>query len=292
MALAALATLAAWLAIILSETGWESALALAVSMCRRNLDETLAHGGELGRLSLLIPLGFGIVLALSEAARLLRATRRWTGSLTPAPGPLSKRLLRLARKSGLCGKLVLVDAERPLVFTHGLLGPKVWLSTGLVDLLTDQELEAVLQHEAYHVLARDPLKILAARCLSRALFFAPVARDLCEAYLVSKEVAADEHAMWAMDEVLPLARALRKLIGAQPVTAPEAVLVGQLDLTEARLLALLDPRQPVPLFTPKHLGASMLLLLILLAIAFAPAAGHAPSLAECAPLAQAFSALL
>jgi Zn-dependent protease with chaperone function len=279
-----LATLAAWLALTLSATGLESALALFVTICRRTLDETLAHSGELGRLSLLLPLGLGLFLALTEALRLTRATRRWMMTLTPVHCAPNKRLRRLSRKCGLLPYIALVRIDRPLVFTHGLVNPQIWLSTGLVDALSDNELEAVLRHEAHHRTARDPLKILVARCLGRGLFFIPVARDLCEAYCLAKEIAADEHATRIMGDALPLARALRKLI-AHPIPLMGAALVSEGNTVETRLLALLNPSQPIPFFATKHLGLSLLWLLILLTIVFAPAAGHVPSLSECAPTA-------
>jgi len=278
-----LATLATWLTLFLTGTGLESALALFVTVCRRTLEETLAHSGELGRLSLLLPLGLGLVLSLGEALRLMFATRRWMAFVRRIQGDAPKRLRHLALKSGLDQGIILIRTNRPLVFTHGLLHPQVWISTGLLELLDEDELEAVLLHEAHHVSARDPLKILAARCLSRALFFVPVARDLCETYLISKELAADEHATQALDDAVPLVRALRKLLLTQPVLVPEAVVVGKLEVTESRLLSLLNRKQPLALFDLSRLGVSLVLLAVFLAIALAPAAGHLPSLSECAP---------
>ena len=278
-----LATLSAWLTLLLWGTGLESVLALFVTVCRRTWDEAWTHSSELGRLSLILPLGLGLVLALSEAVRLLRATRRWMALLAPVQCRVPKRLRRLARKGGLDQRIVLIRSDRPLVFTHGLLHPQVWLSTGLRDLLSDKELEAVLLHEAHHVRARDPLKILAARCLSRALFFVPVARDLCETYLISKELDADKQATAALNNPVPLVRALRKLLLAQPVSVPEAVVVGKLEVTESRLLWLLHPERPLPLFHARHLGVSLVLLAVFVAIALAPAAGHLPSFSECPP---------
>lgn len=279
--LVSLATLAAFIALAFSERGLEALLALVVTVCRRTLNETLAHGADLGRLSLLLPLGLGLVLAVEEALRLSHTTWRWIASLTTLRCTPNGRLRHLARKCGLTDKAVLVCADRPLVFTHGLLNPKVWLSTGLLRTLADDELEAVLRHEAHHLNARDPLKILAARCLSRVLFFVPVARDLCDAYCVAKEIAADEHAARMMGDALSLARALRKLIAAGPIPAPEAALVGERNATEARLLALLDPSRPLPLFPLQRLGVSTLWLIAFLIAAFAPTAGHMPSFGEC-----------
>jgi hypothetical protein len=66
--------MAAWLALNLSVSGWTPLLALVVTMCRRTLNEALAHGAELGRLSLLLPLGLGLCLGTIEGARLTLAT--------------------------------------------------------------------------------------------------------------------------------------------------------------------------------------------------------------------------
>ena len=146
-----LATIAAWLTLILSETGLESAVALVVAVCRRTLDETLAHRGELGRLALLLPLGLGLVLAVGETFRLMSFTRHWMATLVNVQRTLPKRLRHLARICGLRQRIILIQTSRPLVFTHGLLHPRVWLSTGLLEILANDELESVLRHEAHHV---------------------------------------------------------------------------------------------------------------------------------------------
>ena len=284
-----LATLALWLTLALSTTGVAPLLTLVITLCHRSLGETLEHGADLGRLSLLFPLGLGLMLAGIEALRLMRATRRWTATLAPARRASSRRLTRLAQRCGLHGAITLIQSDRPFVFTQGLWRPRVWLSSQLLRVLTTEELEAVLRHEAHHCAARDPLKILAARCLSRALFFVPVARDLCQAYTVSKEIAADAYATRAMQDARPLARALRKLLAAPFLASPEPALVGELGVTEARLQALLAPDQVQPFFEPKHLGLSLAWLLVLAAVLLAPAATHMPSFSECRDSASALA---
>jgi Zn-dependent protease with chaperone function len=282
-----LATLAAWLALMLSASGWVPLLALAVTMSGRTLDEALAHTAELGRLSLLLPLGFGLFLATVEGARLTRATRRLIGTLDQARRRPTSRLRRPAARCGLRKVAVLVSTDRPVVFTHGLFHARIWLSTGLMQRLNDAELEAVLRHEGHHCQPHDPLKIFAVRCLSRALFYIPVARDLCDTYCVAKEIAADEQAAQAMGDARPLASALHKLIAQPAVSAPVAAMAGESHLIEAQLLSLLDPSHPLPYFPLKHLGLSLVWLLIVFTIILAPDAGHVPSFAECAPYTAA-----
>lgn len=287
-----LGTVAAWLAVTLSASGWAPPLALFVTMCVRTLNEALTHSAELGRLSILFPLGLGLCLGTIEGARLTLATGRLNGVLGQARLRPTPRLRLLAARCGLTQAVVLVRADRPLVFTQGLLHVRIWLSTGLLQRLNDAELEAVLRHEGHHCQAHDPLKVFAVRCLSRALFFVPVARNLADAYGLAKELAADAQAAQAMGDARPLASALRKLLVQPYIATLVAPMVGESHQVEARLLALLDSGHPLPLFPLKHLGLSLVWLLIILTISLAPGAGHLPSVAECAPYTSALRSWL
>lgn len=278
------------LALMLLRSGMEPLLALIVTACSRTVNETIAHRAELGRLLLLLPLGLGLTLAVAEALRSMPATWRWMAALAPLRCLPNRRLRRLRQRCDLTDKIVLVRTDHLLVFAHGFINPRVWLSTGLMRALNDDELEAVLRHEAYHVKVHDPLMILLVRCLSRMLFFAPVARDLCETYTLAKEIAADSYAAQAMGGALPLVRALRKLIVARPVPALNAALVGDVNAIETRLLALLDPARPLPALPMKHLSISLLWPLIFMVVIVMPAAGHMPSFAEC-PVSSVFGSM-
>lgn len=281
--LVAVATVVAAAVLLLSGRGLEAALAAVVTVCLRTLTETVAHGADLGRLTVLLPVALGAFLSAVEAVYSLYGNRRLTGALAATQRAFPPRLARLAGRTALSGHVVFVESERPLAFTQALWHPRVWVSAGLLNLLDDEELEAVLWHEAHHRQAHDPLKVLFARCLQRGLFFVPVAKGLCDAYCVAKEVAADSHAVQAMGSALPLARALRKLLAAPRSPVVQPGIADNPGVTEARLRALLNPEQPVSWFTFRHLGFSLGWLLLLVAAAASPAAEHLPTLTECAP---------
>jgi Zn-dependent protease with chaperone function len=112
--------------------------------------------------------------------------------------------------------------ERPHAFCAGLLRPVVYVSTGALQELGDEELEAVLAHEQLHRMRRDPLRIASARVLGEALFFLPVLRRLAARYAALAELAADEHAVAALGgDTSPLAGAM--LAFADNGIAPERV---------------------------------------------------------------------
>lgn len=56
-----------------------------------------------------------------------------------------------------------VRDSKAVALTHGLLRPRIVVSTGLLRRCSETELRAILEHEAEHVRRRDPLRTLVAR---------------------------------------------------------------------------------------------------------------------------------
>lgn len=192
----------------------------------------------------LLPLGVLGVVAIAAGLSFghqMVVTRRTLQRVLARRRPLDSRLRRIAGSLGIQPRLDLVDDPTVFTFCHGLFRPRVCVSSGLVDRLSDDELLAVLTHEAHHVRHLDPLKILVGRTLASGLFFLPLAGALRRGYSAGKEICADADAL-AVGEGLPLARALYVMLGAPRPVWPAGVLaIGALTPTEARLRGLLEP---------------------------------------------------
>jgi Zn-dependent protease with chaperone function len=106
-------------------------------------------------------------------------------------------LATAVHQAELDGRVVLVDAPEPFSFVYGVLTPRVALSLGLLQRASRKELEAVLEHEHYHVRNLDPLKVMLTSALSAALFFLPAIEGLCARYTADRELAADRRAVAA-----------------------------------------------------------------------------------------------
>lgn len=231
LGLAGLAGLLAWQAPVLAQGRLGLACQSLVAALR----------GYLPLLGLALPAALllgGLLAAGLAVFGQLRRTRRLVHRLGARRRPLGGRLTALAQELEMGGRLVLVEDAAAYTFTQGLRRPVVWLSTGLVALLDDAELRAVLCHERHHVRQRDPLRVLVSRSLAHALFFAPLAAALRDAYLLSKEIDAD--AASGAGEVL--AAALLKVLrsgSTLPETASLAA-IGPVDATAARVHRLLD----------------------------------------------------
>lgn len=125
-----------------------------------------------------------LLLAVRSTVRQIRASRKFVSAL-PTVG---------LRQVGPTQVVLFTDAS-PQAFCAGLLRPRIYLSTGTVENLSDGELEAVVAHESHHARYRDPLRILLARVLSEALFFLPALHNFGKSYSALTELAADETAV-------------------------------------------------------------------------------------------------
>lgn len=210
-----------------------------LALCRLAWEELFAHT-EARRvlipfLALLTMTSSGIVLV----GRQLRATHRLCVSFQPLLICPPLRVARLARRLGLEGRVDVILSDTPFVFCYGLVTPRICLTTTLANMLEDDELEAVLLHERHHMRSFDPLLIVLCRTLAKSLAFLPVARQFLDHYLVSKELAADRHAIETLGDTAPLASALLKLLArARRPNFGEAP-VSALNVTRERIYQIL-----------------------------------------------------
>lgn len=89
-------------------------------------------------------------------------------------------------------RMFLVDTAEPIAYSISTIKSQIYLSVGLMDLLTKKEIEAVLLHEIAHIRNRDSLYRFGAlfyRIVSPFAAFVPLTNHVDE-----EEVLADEFA--------------------------------------------------------------------------------------------------
>jgi Zn-dependent protease with chaperone function len=161
--------------------------------------------------------------------------------------PLPPSLQSAAEEARLDGKVRLVDAPEAFSFAYGMAQPKVAVSNGLLQSMSQGELAAVLHHERYHVTNYDPLKVVLARSLPDSLFFVPALGELRSRYVAGRELAADRTAVERSDKRC-LAGALFKVVaGPRDIDLGAAAAIGGDEALEARVSQLesgTEPAQP------------------------------------------------
>jgi Zn-dependent protease with chaperone function len=211
-----------------------------------------------------------VVAALAVAAWIVRAiwlavgAARAVAALARLPSP--QPLVTAARRSGV-GEVICLDGPASSAFCAGLLRPRVFVTAGMVASLADEELAAVLVHEAEHARRRDPLRRLVGRAAADVLFWLPLVGWWSRRRLEAAELAADRA---AIDRVgrSPLARALRATATpAAPVVGARFDGAGPARVTQ--LLGDQPPRRRPPL------AACLLSLLgLVLAVSLAMCVGQ------------------
>jgi hypothetical protein len=146
----------------------------------------------------LAALGGAVLIVTARAGwRQFRAHRRLVRGL-PVAGALAQH-----------PAVLVVNAAAALAFCAGWLRPRVYVSTAVLERLSDRELRAVLAHEQHHGALRDPLRLAISRVLCQALFFLPVLRPLHDRYADVAELNADAAALEASGgATAPLASAM------------------------------------------------------------------------------------
>ncbi len=194
---------------------------------------------------------FHLVLAIGLTYAVFDRWRSWRGvngalsSLESWPAREGEPLWHAAISAGLDpAKLRVVDGLPNPAFTVGLISPRVYVSSALVDALHSGELEAVIAHETAHVLRRDPLRVTAYRFLACTLFWMPALRKLAADLADEVEILADDYA-WR-DRPLDLASAILNLAEwRQKALLQGAVGFQRDDLLERRIRRLAGEATPV-----------------------------------------------
>jgi len=199
----------------------------------------LLEGGRMLPVLLFIVLvAVGLAFGTRSVVRQLVASRRLARRARGLALELPDGLALTASEVGLGGRMVLLDAPERFSFAYGVLTPRVAVSRGLLEDVSEDELRAVLEHERYHVCNLDPLKIVFVQALSAAFFFLPALDALRARYLAARELAADRRAVRACGRG-PLASALLKVVRGPDWSELEGIAaIGGSELLDVRVAQL------------------------------------------------------
>ncbi len=213
-----------------------------VGVCRIAYRQSMDITGHIGLVAFSTLIVFLLIRSVAAFLRGWRETQR-ISRLEPctSDSPKWRGVKEFARTKLPSKPIRLVQADEPMALTVGYWSPQIVLSSGLLAVLDETELEAVLRHESAHVASRDPLKTLITDCCRTALPFIPAVSYLADRFRTRKELEADSAAIESMGSPLPLASALAKTLAAMPAQTSPGV---GLSPTEARIDALLGRRLP------------------------------------------------
>ncbi|HCO78754.1 MULTISPECIES: M56 family metallopeptidase [Bacillus] len=164
-------------------------------------------------------------------------------------------------------EIIVFHCHEPLAFAMGMLRPKVYLSTALIDMLDEGEIDAVVYHELHHKYSYDPLKTFAFSMLTKVIWYIPVLKHMRQSYSVFREVIADDYAIQQTGTELGVGQALLKLIKNRTQFQKQtkfAVSFGDRALN-LRIQKILNPTYNIPFNVPLiPIVTSTILMLVLM----------------------------
>jgi len=196
----------------------------------------------------------GLLLYLRDLLPFLRdlvRSRKRGPPLTAVPDALARSVATAAAALRTPEpKLHFLDSPHPILTCRGWRRPHIVTSTGLVDRLSADELDAALAHEVAHARRHDPAFGWVLMLVRGFFIFNPSVQLCARAAVHEIECRADEDAAAANGGPEPVLRSLRKLAGgshAEPTDHGPRLLHGfRLAAVDARCRSLLDASRAGP----------------------------------------------
>jgi len=121
------------------------------------------------------------------------------------------RVEKLSEIYKLKGRVIIVKEKKPFAKVLGFFSPKIYLSSGLIKVMSFSELKAVLIHEKSHLESKDNLLRIILFFVSYSTPFYLIFSWLFEKFIEFQEVKADRLVVKALGK-RPLLLAMRKLL--------------------------------------------------------------------------------
>ena len=164
------------------------------------------------------------------------------------------RLTRIySSKYGLRERdLVVIQNHAAVALTLGVIRPRIVVSTGLLQSLEQSELDAVMEHEKFHLQHRDPLAIFLLSMLSISMWYIPLFRWVLDKYKIMIEIMADQFAMSTNCSAKDLGSALLKMLKLQGQVPGPSVSYASFAETSInlRIMHILEPQTQLSLRMP------------------------------------------
>lgn len=176
---------------------------------------------------------------------------------------LTKQLNNKYQKWGT--EFIVVKDEKFIALTIGFFRPRIIVSTGVISMFSNHEVEAILLHEWYHCRNRDPLKMFLLALILDGLGYIPTMKAMVRDFKTWKELLADRFAIKQMGTEYYLGNVLLKLSKVGKMQHSTAVAYFAENAINYRIMQVLEPKQrihvPMSDFKPLLLTLSLIFIM-------------------------------
>ncbi|TCZ80842.1 M56 family peptidase [Paenibacillus albiflavus] len=215
---------------------------------------------------------FDLVLVYALSRIIWRVARQWYLSRhwlrifrAETQSKLTKELNYKYRSWGT--EIIVVQDDAFIALTMGMLRPKIIISTGVIRLFDEREVQAILLHEWFHCRNHDNPKLFLSTLLVDAFGYLPIIKPVFHYYKICKELLADRFAIKQMGTELHLGNVLMKLIKLGEIQRREIAVHFTESAIDYRIMQILEPDKTVKvqiaLLRPLLLSCLFLILMMI-----------------------------
>ena len=225
--------------------------------------------GNLGQISILVFFTIFAVITLKLVVTWIKTLRM--KSHLHASLVYTDKIKQLIEKLNLQNKIFVYQNDQPSAFCFGFRNPKIYISTGLIQILSEPEIEAVLRHEKYHLENKDALVLFFVSITQSVFPFFPIISDISKSHRIQKEIAADESVIKGMRNTEALISVLRKLLTYEPKnTLDFTPSLADWDTIEIRIKKLVKQEVKYGRISLCNIAISLFSFVVLGALALTP----------------------
>ncbi len=180
------------------------------------------------------------------------------------------QLKSIIKRHSLQNKVYLIENSRTFAFCFGILNPKIYISTHLLSLMTEKEIEAVILHEKYHLDHRDSLTMLIATVLQHLFPFFPLLSDLVRNYKIEREIEADHQAIQTLGNAQPVTTVLKKLLCIPTLTLPTVSALAEYETLRPRIKAIIGEQYSYVQFSKLKMIISFSAVVVIISMLVVP----------------------
>ncbi len=164
--------------------------------------------------------------------------------------------------------ILVVEDDAFVALTMGALRPQIIISSGLLNMFPAKEAEAILLHEHYHYIHKDPLKAFLFAVITDGLGYIPIIKAAAGYYKTWKELLADRFVVKQMRSEFYLGNVLLRLTHWVNLNKPVVGVYFADAAINYRILQILEPEKPlhIPFFHLKTVMVSVSMLLVMLSV--------------------------
>jgi Zn-dependent protease with chaperone function len=207
----------------------------------------------------------GALFFLRDVIPFVRDRRQCRPGAQVSTGPAVQAAVRAAQRLGIPVPPILEERHgHPVLMCRGW-RPEIVISTGLVQALTPQELQAAMMHELAHAARRDPLLGWGLMLVRALCFWNPAVQVLGRWMVRELERRADQITADMMDEAGPLVSSLRRIDDMQAGSDSWVRRLARRDI-EARCRAVQVPKGSSRQAWPLAFAVGLAIILFLVVV--------------------------